>query len=134
MSSEPAIEVDATRYPIVIQRWNRDPTAAELAAYFETADTIADRAIAEDSYYVVVVVNANNISPQTRRALSAFIDETSDERRRRVLGSFVVMTSAALRGVLTALKWVTKRLDDVHVVATVEEGMQKANERLRLGR
>jgi len=124
------IEIDTTRYPLLIQRWTGAPTNENLDAYFVQADDIADYAIAHDSYHVVVVTGSLNITASGRKYLGAWIDTVPSARRERTIASYVVIDNAALRGMLTALGWLTRNLQDVHAVATEAEGIRRATEHL----
>ena len=129
-----AIEVDTTRYPLVLQRWCADPSTAELDEYFTIADEIADYAIATNSYYAVVVSGSLHLSSAGRRYLGRWIDNVPRARRRRTLGSYVVLSNHVVRGMLTALSWVSRNLADVFPVASEAEGIRLAQERIALGR
>jgi hypothetical protein len=126
------IEIDTSQYPLLIQRWNGAPSTADLDAYFVEADEIADHAIASQTFYCVVVTGSLNIAAGGRKYLGAWIDTVPKVRRERNLGSFVVIDSAAVRGMLTALRWVSNNLDEVTPVPTEVEGIRQAKERLRL--
>lgn len=129
-----AIEIDTSQYPLVVQRWHSDPTANELDQYFVYADQLADHAIATQSYYAVVVTGSLNLSATGRKYLGAWIDKVPKARRERALGSYVVISSAAIRGMLTAMRWLSHNLDDVYPVASEAEALQLAHKRIAGGK
>lgn len=122
------IEVDTSQFPLITQHWHSEPSLSELKDYTVRADAIADRAIASNCYYVVVV--SGSLSANGRKYLSEWIKSVPKARRERMIASYVVVSNAAIRGMLTALRWITDDLDDVHAVASKREGLRLAQARL----
>lgn len=125
--SSPVINLDVTRYPIVFIEFVGQISNGELAEYFDKQRAITQKALRDGSFYVTISMGSLALSREQRTMISCWIDSIPEEESARVLGSFVVMDSVMIRGILIAIKWQSRRLKNVYSVASRAEGIRKAN-------
>lgn len=97
------IEVDVSRYPLVVLRYGHQLTDADWSACAARVGELIRRG----PFGMINDVRSGSVpSPVQRRMIIALYDENDRDVRAHVLASALVGESMLLRGVLTALTWV----------------------------
>jgi len=69
------------------------------------------------------------VSAEVRKYIVDWASSLDPVSSQASLGDIVVIDSVAMRGVLTALRWVDPRLGNIQTVATPEDAWKRALER-----
>ncbi len=117
---------DGSYFPVVIQVWSGEISDKDLQDYFTQHDALIRRAVDDRQKYVTVAVGSESLTPAHRRRISAWINDMPHEWHATSLGSFVVIKSAAARGLFTALKWLSPQMRSVTPVADRKEAVERA--------
>jgi hypothetical protein len=129
--------VDDATFPFVVAAWEGEATEPAVRAYFVWLEGQIVRAMREKRPLINVTETskAMNPKPSVRKLIADLTKQwgTSGADRHEVL-AYVVVDSAIIRGVLTALGWLHGEMKVTHV-ATLEAAATSANDALRaLGR
>lgn len=124
-----AIEFDDTQWPLVIVTFEGVSTEPEfddylrrMSGYLARKETIAT---------VLDATRAGPTPPTQRRKQAEWMRENEAVLRRQSAGTAFVISSAVVRGVLTAILWLQPIPQEHVVVATRAEGIRWAREQLR---
>jgi len=121
------IHVDARWFPLILQRWPDEQVVdADLESFIRTIDDVAKRAVAERTFYAVIVRGKTELHAGQRRRIGKWVREMPRELRERSAGSFVVISGPMQRGILTALKWIIPELKDVFPAESLEAAVGAA--------
>jgi hypothetical protein len=126
------ISIDEGAYPFVLQgspRGRKPPD--DLRALFVRMAAIAQRAVREGTFHVVVAVGDEDFNAHERKLMATCMAEAAPELAARVVGAFAVVENAFARGVLTALRWLAPGAIPVVAAATPEEAIELARAQLR---
>lgn len=118
--------VDLSRYPLVVSTWFGAPTTPLIDAYEAWFQPFAEQCRSRGERIVILddATHAGRPTPKVRARL-AQIETPIDILVDRV----VVVRSAAIRGAITALSWMTG--DKLRTAKTVREGVADCLEILR---
>lgn len=115
---------------IVLVTWRNQGTAETWREYMAWHRERMQRAL-DRGERLALIHDARAINsrpdPETRHAMADFMEQ-GDERELEICQTFLVHDSMVLRGVMTALRWVSNRVDGVHAVKTVDEAVRRARE------
>jgi hypothetical protein len=126
------ITVNTDHYPFVLSSYRGESfPEAMLAEMFEQTGKIAQKAIADGSHHVAVTLGGANMNAAQRKIVADLLVDFPAAYMERVVGSFVIVPSALVRGAMTALRWIAPKLVMVESVATIEEALRKGTARLR---
>jgi len=125
------INFDDSHFPVVIQDWSGDIGEADLEQYFVRASALIEDAVANKRKYVTVAIGNDRLSAKQRQLIAEWMNKMPPSWYTTSLGTFVVITSAAGRGLFTALKWLSPYMKDVVAVCTPEEAVTRALQCLR---
>jgi class 3 adenylate cyclase len=118
---------DDSAFPIIYARFEGEATTSGFDEYTAWLDAVTARAAARGERLVSIIHAPGRvqISGEVRRHIG---DWTSKQvPTDTVVGSIVVFDSAVLRGVMTAVSWVSpKQMQRVDNAATVAEAWQLA--------
>ena len=120
--------LDDDAFPLVLVTWTGTVTAESIRSLIEESNRIAARA--EKAGVSTVTIHDSRKqgrpSPETRVLMA---DLTKATAVSHSLGEVVVLDSAALRGVLTAISWVAPgAIRKVKTVASLDDAYAKAAE------
>jgi hypothetical protein len=127
-----APRIDLSRYPLVVVTFVGLATEAEFDAYLAAMTKM----INERKQKNVVILDATQSGrspPSQRKKQARWIKEHEHLLRAYSFGTAFVITSALVRGVLTAIFWVQPLPNDYTIVATLEEAERWAAAKLRDG-
>ncbi len=125
-----AIRMDDSRHPIVVVTFDGPSTDAEFRAYLDdmTRLVVARR----EPNVTILDARAAGSTPATQRRMQAdWLEKHDAELRRYSAGTAFIITSAMVRGILTAILWLQPMAAPHVVVATFEEAEAWAREQLR---
>lgn len=124
------MRIEADKFPLIIVRWAGPVSERELARFFTTMDGLADRAALAGTHYAVISDGEADFTAMQRKQIADWTAGFPEQRARWDLGNFVVLKSAAARGVLTAIRWLSPKLSKVFVFASFDEAQAAARERI----
>lgn len=124
------ITVETSFYPFVLLSF-RAPTDADYRGLFDTMTQLSRKALRENTKHVCIIVSGSNISPGTRKLIASLVERFPEELMSPFAGSYVIMDNTLLRGLLTALRWLSPRLANLETPATLEEAITAGAARLR---
>jgi hypothetical protein len=128
------ITVETRFYPFVLMSFRGDPTESEYRALFDSLAQVSRKALRESTKHVCITVSSSTISPQARKLVASLTEKFPEELMGPVIGSCVVVDSTLLRGLLTALSWLSPRLAKLDTAASPDEAMNTALACLRTHR
>jgi|GEM_PF-1359279 len=126
------VVVDESRHPMVELGFpTGSMTDDDWYDLLDRLDALRSGARRRDEVIAVVVTGTAKMTPGQRKIVAQWMNDSAPDDDVSV-GSFVVL-SAAAKGVLTALTWLSPRLKKAVVpCATREEAVHKAQEALAL--
>lgn len=127
---EKGIVVDKSRFPIVLVLFGRSYSDDEWAGSLTEVDELSRRG----PKFVVLNVTRADMETPTARHRKAIADWNAvyvASGRTTILGWGTVIESHALRGVLTALTWVTKFPYAMTALPSLDKGIEWANQLLK---
>jgi hypothetical protein len=121
------ILVEAKYYPFVLMsvRGNHH-TESEYGVMFDAMDAVARKALRDGTRHLVISVSNHNMSAGERKFVATRAAAIPSEQQAVSLGTYVIVESAAFRGVLTALRWLAPSLVSIDPVGSVEAAMSSA--------
>ncbi len=120
------ITVETRFYPFVLMSFRGDPTESEYRALFDSLAQISRKALRESTKHVCITVSSCNISPQNRKLVASLTEKHPEELMGPVIGSYVIVDSTILRGLLTALRWLSPKLAKLETPGSPDEAMTAA--------
>lgn len=123
---------DDSAFPITYARFEGEATITGFDEYTAWLDAVTARAAARGQRFVTIIHAPGKvqIGADVRRHIGQWTSQQTPTDT--VVGSIVVFDSAVLRGVLTAVSWVSpKQMQRVDSVATVAEAWQLATTMLQ---
>jgi hypothetical protein len=105
-----AVVVDASHPGVVISTWFGAPNAELVERYFEWLEPRLARFAADKVPYGLIndASEAGRPQPTVRRMLAERGDAASAASVKLMLGSYTVIENPLVRGVMTALSWVSR--------------------------
>lgn len=102
---------------------------AQFQTYLDRMSALLDRG---ERYALVMDATRAGTTPAVQHKMQAeWIEETRSELERRSLGTAFVITSGLVRGILTAILWLTDMPGDHIVVGSRAEAERWARGKLR---
>lgn len=126
---EAAIALDARFPPLFITTWFGAPTTSLVDAYFERSDVLFDGAVTELRKLVLItdLGDADYADATVRRRLAEATEARQDRGHSTcILGNFVVVRSAAVRGALTAIGWLSETTRSLTLIKDMETALSRA--------
>lgn len=122
------VVVDSRHWPIVFATWFDEPTERLVRTYFDNHARLLERARANREPFVLVTDTFATRQPSAKaRKLIADLTNAQPEYATSLLvGSVIVLESAILRGVVTALGWILPRMADSESIATIGAAVERA--------
>jgi hypothetical protein len=127
--SAASIEIDQSRFPMVYVTFRGIATDAEFQAYLDGMTRMLARR--ETNVVIMDATQAGRTPPKHRKMQSDWMKAHQDELARHSLGTAFVITSALVRGALTAILWVAPMASPHTVVGTLAEAEQWARDQLK---
>jgi hypothetical protein len=122
------VVLDAQYWPVVFATWIDEPSEGAVTRYFEANEKLLTRARSSRERFVVVTDTAHTKRPSAKvRKLIA--DKTNAQPKDAVeltMGSIIVVESALIRGVVTALTWILPRMKDSEILGSISEAIDRA--------
>jgi len=122
---------DESQWPFVVTVWPLAQTDAELDRFLARIDLIFARRTPWVHLIDARDATMASATPRMRAAAVAFMERLPAERAALLRGECFVISSAPVRGILTALTWMFRPAWPRNVVGTMEEGERWARERLK---
>jgi hypothetical protein len=122
------VRIDSSKFPLLVVQWEGGVQDGNLKQFFHAMNELVARAARERQHYAVVSDGDAAFGPVQRKLIADWLAATPTAYREWDLGSYVVIHSAAARGAVTALKWLTPRLDNLNVYPTLEAATAAARE------
>jgi hypothetical protein len=129
MSSDGSVEIDESRFPLVIVSFRGAVRDEVFRDYLERMTALVTRG--EKNVVIMDAREAGRTPPIQRKMQAEWLDANRRELSRNSLGTAFVITSAFVRGVLTAIFWLTSMPSAHTVVKTYAEAEDWAFARLR---
>lgn len=121
------ILVEAKFYPFLLMSVRGNGHSdREYSAMFDATDAVARRALHDRTKHVVISVSTGTMSAGERQLVAKRMASAPKELATVILGTYVIVASAAFRGVLTALRWLAPALVNLEPVASVDAAMAGA--------
>lgn len=123
-----AVVVDARSWPIVFTTWFDEPTERLVKSYFENHAKLLERARANREPFVLVTDTFATKQPsaKARKLIADLTNAQPAYATTLIVGSVIVLESAILRGVVTALGWILPRMADSESIATIGAAVDRA--------
>lgn len=121
------ITVDKSRFPIVLVRFGRTYSEEEWAGSLAAIDELSQ---GRTKFVVLNVTRADMETPTARhrKLIADWNTAYVASGRNTILGWGSVVESTVLRGVLTALSWVTKFPYEMTTLSSLEHGLEWAQQ------
>ena len=125
---ECTIIVDTKHWPVVFATWFGEPTEGAVMRYFAANEALFNRARKERTRFVLVTDAAftQRPSPKVRKLIAQQTNAQPADSQELAVGSIIIVESALIRGVVTALTWILPRLKDSRIVGGVDEAIDVA--------
>lgn len=109
-SSEGSILMDEQHFPMVLQRWEGAATVEVVRDHFDYSMPLLERARRENVAISVVLDATNGARPTSvvRKVIAERADALAAQWPELLRPTRVVIQSAPLRGVITALGWLSR--------------------------
>lgn len=121
----PGITLDTSTWPLVVVTFHREPTDDDIHAMFAAYEGCYARAepfhVVNDGLRIATAPNAAQ-----RRLIADKAREHGPMSRQWVVGSATVVENPVMRGVVTALNWLTAPAYAHTICATLPEAIQVA--------
>lgn len=122
-----AIEIDDARYPLVVVRFVGTVDDKAFGDYIDAMTRIRGRGA---NVAIFDATHAGAVSPRQRRMQSDWLRDFAPELEKNSLGTAFVITNRVIRGILTAILWVTKIPGPYVVLPSFSQAMIWAEEQL----
>jgi hypothetical protein len=128
-----SIVLDDGAWPLVVTTWFGAPTERLVDGYFEAHAALLARARQDGEAFVMITdaLDTDRPSATARKRVTDHLQRLPPDTTTLLSQTYVVIGSALIRGAFTALAWVDRRLEQVEVVATPAEGIERASALLR---
>lgn len=128
-----SVVVDDGAWPIVVATWFGEPTVPLVDRYFEHHDGLLERARSAQQRIVLVTDTfaTERASASVRRRIVERTQAQPRDAAQLTLKSYVVLDSAIMRGVVTALAWVYPALGQSENVGALSTALERAMGDLR---
>lgn len=122
------VVLDARYWPVVFATWFDEPTESLVRKYFEAHDVLLERGRANREPFVLVTDTFATKQPsaKARRLVADLTNAQPAHAASLTIGSIIVIESAILRGVVTALQWILPRMADSICVATISQAVERS--------
>ena len=122
------LEVDESAFPLVVTTFRGRVTADLIATYLVRVDAWCK---SQHQYAAVLDISRTDVpSAAERKHVAGAVAARDDANARYCVGTAVVLTSALLRGAVTAVLWLSPMKHPLTIVATRAEGRAWCAERL----
>jgi hypothetical protein len=119
------IRIDSMQWPLVT--WSAHglrTTDAELVEALDHVKELMEEVASGEKIFVLTDLSRSKAASASQRKVGAeFSARSAALQRRTVVGNAFVITSAVVRGVVTAVSWLRSSPVPTKVVATREEGL-----------
>lgn len=127
-----AISFDESRWPLVIVTYPEQTEEADFFAHLDLLDANIRRTVAARAKTALIydITSGYRAPASVRKAQADWMKKNATVTRQNCVGIAFVMTSAVVRGALTAILWMSDMPAPYTVVATVEEAERWCTEKL----
>lgn len=129
MSSKAFVRVDESRFPLVDVTFSGTISDEEFRDYLKQMTDLVTRG--KRNVVIIDATKAGRTPPVQRKLQEEWLDRHRAELEKSSLGTAFVITSPMVRGLLTAIFWLTTMPSEHVVVGSYEEAERWAFERLR---
>jgi hypothetical protein len=125
---EARVVLDLRAWPIVFASWFGAATEPLVDRYFVEHAKVLARARAEKTRFVLITDTfaAQRPSPVARKKIADLFGKQPGDIATLTLRSFVVIESPLIRGVVTALNWITPGMEQSTNVDSIERAIERA--------
>jgi hypothetical protein len=122
------IVVDEGHWPVVFSTWIGEPNDLVVKRYFEKHRTLLARAREAKSGFVIVndTKHTGRPSGKVRRLIADETNGLPADATALTLGTVIVVESAIIRAIVTALTWILPSMKDSVVAGDLGAGIQRA--------
>ena len=122
------VVLDAQYWPVVFATWIDEPSEGAVTRYFEASDKLFVRARAARERFVLVTdtVHTKRPSAKVRKLIADKTEAQPKDAPELTMGSIIVVESALIRGVVTALTRILPRMRDSEIVGSITEAIHRA--------
>ncbi|HJL17482.1 MAG TPA: hypothetical protein RMH99_17565 [Sandaracinaceae bacterium LLY-WYZ-13_1] len=122
------VDIDTSRFPVVDVTFHGQVSDEQFADYLERMTEVATR---REKNVVIIDASRAGATPPTQRKMQAdWLKKHEATLERHSLGTAFIITSRMIRGILTAILWLSPMPGDHAVVSTYVEAEDWAFERL----
>jgi hypothetical protein len=120
--------IDSRAWPIVFATWFDEPTENLVRRYFEAHAPLVERARVMNQPFVLVTDTFATRQPsaKARKLIADLTSAQPSYAAAMSAGSIIVIESAILRGVVTALQWILPRMADSENVSSIGGAIDRA--------
>lgn len=121
------IVCNALHWPVVIVTWVGDNDEGAIRAFFEWNDEVVVRARERGGYLMISDADGAEGPPvMMRRLVAELTDAIAPDAKELSLGNYIVLSSALLRGALTAMQWISRDKWATKQVGSMQEAISLA--------
>lgn len=127
-SGNARVVIDDRYMPVIISQWRGQATLELARWHAEHTQAMLDECIRNNQKYVLVsdASLAERPPPAVRKFFAEFAESGGERQQELALASIIVISSAIMRGALTAVGWVSERAARMDTVATMQVGLERA--------
>jgi hypothetical protein len=122
------VVLDTTHWPIVFATWFGEPTEPLVAKYFKQHDKTLQRARSTEQPFILVTDTFATKQPsaKARKLIADLTAAQPTDATKFTYASYIVIESALIRGVVTALRWILPRMADSESVDSVGKAIERS--------
>ena len=133
-SGDGGIAIDERLSPVIINTWWGMATMEAVDAFFDWSDPFYGERVkrGEKTVLITDALDAQRPPATIRRHIAMRTEATrTDERDALLIGNLVVVSSAAVRGALTAIGWFSNRRNTMVPVKDIATAFEVSRDLLR---
>ena len=121
------ITCDARHWPIVIATWVGDADIESVREFFRWNGEVIERARAEGGYLMITDADrASRPAPDVRRVVAQLTNDMPEDAKSLSHGNYLVLSSALVRGAITAMQWMSREKWTTVQVGSIPEAISRA--------
>jgi len=119
-------------YPYVLTSFRgKGFTEAEYTAFLGLSAAMGKKAQAAGTRHVSITLGGVEMAASERKMVARLMETFPKELMDLNVASYVIVPSPAIRGIITALRWLSPKLKVIEPVASIDDAMTAAAAALR---
>jgi len=126
------IVLESGFYPYVLISFRgKDFSEAEFTAHLDASAAVGRKAQEAGTRHAVITLGGADMRASKRKMVAELMEDFPKELMDLPVGSYVVVNSAVVRGIVTVLRWLSPRLSRIEAVESIDDAMVAASAAFR---